>query len=96
MGKKKKDIKLRDLNPSKDPKGGRGTHAGQTYPGIARESVGSKPYYFSKTVTFVTRSGKVLAEDEVKRRIKAAIPIAVHYTGKGANRVIDRVILEED
>jgi hypothetical protein len=91
MGKKKESIKLHDLEPSKDAKGGRAT-----YTGILREGVGPKSYYFGKTVTYVTRSGKVLDEDAVKRRIKVAVPIQVHYRGEGANRTIDRVILDED
>src|SRR4029077_18395569 len=37
MGKKKENIKLRDLEPSKDAKGGRATYAGPTYAGILRE-----------------------------------------------------------
>jgi hypothetical protein len=96
MGKKKKNIKLHDLEPSKDAKGGRATHTGLTSAGILRESGAQKPYYFGKTVTYMTRSGKVLDEDAVKRRLKVAIPIAVHYSGEGANRTIDRVILDED
>jgi hypothetical protein len=96
MGKKKGNIKLGDLEPSKDAKGGRATHAGPTYAGILREGGGPMPYYFGKTVTYMTRSGKVLDEDVIKRRIKVAVPIQVHYRGEGANRTIDRVILDED
>ena len=96
MGKKKENIKLHDLEPSKDAKGGRATHAGLTLADIVREGGGPKPYYFGKTVTYMTRSGKVLDEDAVKRMLKVAIPIAVHYSGEGANRTIDRVILDED
>jgi len=96
MGKKKKNIKLHDLEPSKDAKGGRGTDAGLTFANILKEGGGPKPYYFGKTVTYMTRSGKVLDEEAVKKRIKVAIPIQVHYSGEGANRTIDRVILDED
>ena len=95
MGKKKENIKPCDLEPSKDAKGGRATHTDLTSAGILREGA-PKPYYFGKTVTYMTRSGKVLDEDAVKRRLKVAIPIAVHYSGEGANRTIDRVILDED
>jgi len=96
MGKKKENIKLPDLEPSKDAKGGRATHIGLTFAGIVREGAAPKPYYFGKTVTYMTKSGKVLDEDAVKRRLKVAIPIAVHYSEEGANRTIDRVILDED
>ena len=96
MGKKKENIKLSDLEPSKDAKGGRDTYAGLTSPDILEEDGGPKPYYFGKTVTYMTRSGKVLDEDAVKSRVKVAVPIQVHYRGEGANRTIDRVILDED
>jgi hypothetical protein len=58
--------------------------------------IASKPYYFGKTVTFVTRSGKILDEETLKRRINVGIPISVHYSGEGDNKIIDRVILDED
>ena len=90
MGKKKEGIKLRDLEPSK------GANADLTSAGVLKEGSGPKPYYFGKTVTYMTRSGKVLDEDAVKSRVKVAVPIQVHYRGEGANRTIDRVILDED
>jgi hypothetical protein len=96
MGKRKENIKLPDLEPSKDAKGGRATDTGLTSADILKEGSGPKPYYFGKTVTYMTRSGKVLDEDAVKSRLKVAIPIQVHYGGEGANRTIDRVILDED
>ena len=96
MGKRKENINLPDLEPSKDAKGVRATHTCLTSAGILREGGGPKPYYFGKTVTYMTRSGKVLDEDAVKSRLKVAIPIQVHYRGEGANRTIDRVILDED
>jgi hypothetical protein len=96
MGKRKENIKLPDLEPSKDAKGGRATDTGLTSADILTEGGAPKPYYFGKTVTYMTRSGKVLDEDAVKSRLKVAIPIQVHYGGEGANRTIDRVILDED
>jgi hypothetical protein len=68
-------------------------------PGIAivlRESSGPVRYRFGKTVTYVTRSGRVLDEAVVKSRIRVGVPVRVHYAGTGPNMVVDRVILEED
>ena len=96
MAKKKENIKLSELEPSKDTKCGRGTYVDFTSAGIFKEGSGPKPYYFGETVTYMTRSGKVLDEDAVKSRIKVAVPIQVRYRGEGANRTIDRVILDED
>jgi len=61
-----------------------------------RESTGPRTYRFGKTVTYVTKSGKVLDEDAVKTRIKVGVPVHVHYVGEGDNMLVDRVTLDED
>jgi hypothetical protein len=63
---------------------------------VLRESSGPVRYRFGKTVTYVTRSGKVLDAATVKSRIRVGVPVRVHYAGTGTNMVVDRVILEED
>ena len=63
---------------------------------ILKESTGPRRYRFGKTVTYVTRSGKVLDEDTVRTRIKVGVPVRVHYTGTGDDLMVDRVILDED
>ena len=63
---------------------------------VLKESSGPKHYRFGKTVTYVTRSGKVLDEATVKTRIKVGVPVRVHYMGEGENMLVDRVILDED
>jgi hypothetical protein len=63
---------------------------------VLKESSGPRHYRFGKTVTYVTRSGKVLDEDTVQTRIKVGIPVRVHYTGTGDHVMVDRVILDED
>jgi len=63
---------------------------------VLRESSGPRTYRFGKTVTYVTRSGKVLDEDTVRTRVKVGVPVRVHYVGTGTNMMVDRVILEED
>lgn len=67
---------------------------GQTI--VLKESTGPRSYRFGNTVTYVTRSGKVLDEDAVKTRIKVGVPVHVHYVGEGNNMMVDRVILDED
>jgi len=61
-----------------------------------KESSGPRHYRFGKTVTYVTRSGKVLDEDTVRIKIKVGVPVRVHYMGTGDNVMVDRVILDED
>jgi hypothetical protein len=63
---------------------------------VLKESSGPKTYRFGKTVTYVTRSGKVLDPDVVKTRIKVGVPVHVHYVGTGNNEMVDRVIVDED
>jgi hypothetical protein len=63
---------------------------------ILRESSGPRTYRFGKTVTYVTRSGKVLDEDIVRTRVKVGVPVRVHYVGTGDDMMVDRVMLDED
>ena len=63
---------------------------------VLKETSGPVHYRFGKTVTYVTRSGKVLDQNTVKTRIKVGVPVRVHYAGTGQNKVVDRVILEHD
>jgi hypothetical protein len=63
---------------------------------ILRESSGPRTYHFGKTVSYVTRTGKVLDEDTVRTRVKVGIPVRVHYVGTGDNIMVDRVTLDED
>ena len=63
---------------------------------VLKESSGPKHYRFGKTVTYVTRSGKVLDEATVKTKIRVGVPVRVHYVGEGENVMVDRVILDQD
>ena len=63
---------------------------------VLKESSGPRTYRFGKTVTYVTRSGKVLDEDTVRTRVKVGVPVRVHYVGTGDNVMVDRVIVDED
>lgn len=63
---------------------------------VLRESSGPVQYRFGKTVTYVTRSGRVLDEATVKSRIRVGVPVRVHYSGTAPNMIVDRVILEQD
>jgi hypothetical protein len=63
---------------------------------VLKESSGPRHYRFGKSVTYVTRSGKVLDEDTVRTRVKVGAPVRVHYEGTGDNMTVDRVILDKD
>jgi hypothetical protein len=63
---------------------------------VLRETSGPRTYRFGKTVTYVTRSGKVLDPDVVKTKVKVGVPVRVHYVGTGDSMMVDRVIVDED
>ncbi len=63
---------------------------------VLRETSGPVRYRFGKTVTYVTRSGRVLDTETVRTRVKVGVPVRVHYSGTGDNMVVDRVIVYED
>jgi hypothetical protein len=63
---------------------------------VLKQSVGPRHYRFGKTVTYVTRSGKMLDEATVRTRVKIGAPVRVHYVTEGNDMLVDRVILDED
>lgn len=67
---------------------------GQTF--IVKETSGPVTYRYGKTVTYSTRSGKTLSDDQVRTRIKVGAPVSVHYATEGENRVISRVEIDDE
>ncbi|MCX6967195.1 MAG: hypothetical protein NTZ46_05340 [Verrucomicrobia bacterium] len=63
---------------------------------VVKESSGERHYKIGSKVTYVTKSGKVISEENVRTRVKAGVPVRVHYSGEGEDMVVDRVILEEE
>jgi hypothetical protein len=63
---------------------------------VLKETSGPVHYRFGKTVTYVTRGGKVLDEDTVRTKVKVGVPVRVHYIGTGDSMMVDRVIVDED
>jgi hypothetical protein len=63
---------------------------------IVKETKGPVTYRYGKTVTYVTKKGKVLTEADVKTRIKVGIPVVVHYGAEGETRVITKIEVDDD
>jgi hypothetical protein len=63
---------------------------------VLKETSGPVRYRFGKTVTYVTRSGRVLDPEVVRTRVKVGVPVRVHYTGTGDNMIVDRVTVDEE
>ena len=62
---------------------------------VVKETSGPVTYRYGKTVTYVTKKGKKLSDDEVRTRIKIGAPVSVHYVTEGDNRVISRVEIDD-
>jgi hypothetical protein len=63
---------------------------------IVKETTGPVTYRYGKTVTYVTKKGKVLTEADVKTRVKVGVPVIVHYGAEGETRVISKIEVEDD
>jgi len=63
---------------------------------IVKESSGPITYRYGKEVHYVTRKGVRLSDDEVRTRVRVGAPVHVHYSTVGTDRVISRVIVDED
>lgn len=63
---------------------------------VVKESAGPVSYHYGDSVTYVTRSGKVLTDDDVRSRIRVGTPVSVSYTTRGTDRVISKVEVDDD
>jgi hypothetical protein len=59
------------------------------------EKSGPVSYRYGDKVTYVTRSGKILTDDQVYTRIKVGVPVRVQYSTKGSERIISRVEIDD-
>ena len=63
---------------------------------VVKETSGPVTYRYGKTVTYVTKGGKTLSDDEVRTRIRVGAPVHVHYSSEGDDRVISRVEIDDE
>ena len=63
---------------------------------VVKETSGPVSYRYGEKVTYVTRSGKALTDDEVRTRVKVGTPVNVMYSTQGDDRIIDRVEIDDD
>lgn len=66
---------------------------GKTF--VVKETTGPVTYTYGKTVAYVTKSGRVLTDDQVRTRIKIGLPVHVVYATEAGGRVITRVEIED-
>jgi ligand-binding SRPBCC domain-containing protein len=63
---------------------------------VVKEISGPVSYRYGETITYVTRSGKTLTDDEVITRVKIGTPVSVHFSTEGDDRIINRVEIDDD
>ncbi len=62
---------------------------------VVKEASGPVTYGYGKSVTYVTKSGKILTDDDARTRIKVGIPVHVQYATEGDRRLINRVEIDD-
>ena len=77
--------------------GGSGTITEYT-PGSAfmvKESAGPVTYRYGENITYVTRSGTALTEEQVRTHVKVGAPVRVQYSTEGEDRILNRVEIDD-
>jgi hypothetical protein len=62
---------------------------------VVTESSGPVMYRYGPTVTYVTRSGTPLTEEQVRTHVKVGAPVRVHYITEGEDRILNRVEIDD-
>jgi hypothetical protein len=62
---------------------------------VVRETAGPVTYRYGENVTYVTRSGAALTEEQVRTHVKVGAPVRVHYSTEGEDRILNRVEIDE-
>jgi hypothetical protein len=62
---------------------------------VIRETAGPVSYRYGETITYVTRTGRPLTEEQVHTYIKVGAPVNVHYITEGDERILNRVEVDE-
>jgi hypothetical protein len=62
---------------------------------VVKETSGPVTYGYAPQVTYVTRSGTVIPETELRQRLVVGRPVSVQYVTEGERRLINRVIVDD-
>jgi len=66
---------------------------GKTF--IVKEATGPVEYRYAPTVIYTSKSGRVLTEEQLKRRFKVGIPVWVHSYNEDGKHVVTKVEIED-
>jgi hypothetical protein len=62
---------------------------------VVRETSGPVTYRYGENVTYVTRSGAPLTEEQVRTHVKVGVPVRVQYSTEGEDRILNRVEIDD-
>ncbi|HEY5814089.1 MAG TPA: hypothetical protein VIT23_15715 [Terrimicrobiaceae bacterium] len=62
---------------------------------VVKESSGPVSYRYGERMTYITRSGKTLSEDDVRTRVKVGTPVNVYFDNDGDERILNRVEIDD-
>lgn len=62
---------------------------------VVKETTGPVTYTYGPQVVYATPGGVVLTPEQVATRMRAGLPIRVEYVTHEGNRVVKRVVIEE-
>jgi hypothetical protein len=62
---------------------------------VVKEKAGPVKYRYGKKVTYVTKSGKTLGEDEIRTRIRVGSPVRVYFATEDDAKVINKVEIDD-
>jgi hypothetical protein len=62
---------------------------------VVRESAGPVIYRYGENVTYITRSGAPLTEEQVRTHVKVGAPVRVQYSTEGEDRILNRVEIDD-
>jgi hypothetical protein len=63
---------------------------------VVKESSGPVTYRYGKKVTYVTKSGRVLSDADVKTHLRVGRPVRVQYDTIDDARIVNRVEIDDD
>src|SRR4026209_981348 len=63
---------------------------------VLKETSGPRTYHFGKTVTYVTRSGKVLDEDTLRTRVRVGTQSEFTMSEQATTSLLTGLVLDED
>lgn len=63
---------------------------------IVKETTGPVTYRYGNKVIYETRNGQVISATDLPTRVKVGTPVHVYYDMDGNNRVIRRVVVNEN